>query len=390
MKPFLMLVIFFLTNVLVAQQPLSYEKLNDFKNGYALVEIGNKKGFIDVNGNLIGKMDVSQYKLPNDGTSYQGKSIYINQKHGDVNDGVRNFNGDFVIEPKYNIQPWNSFFILNDRSLANFMKPVTYQVINDDGKIIYKLTNKKANNETFFPLSDELIGIQNLEKNNFYYAVMSLTSDYKTDYVYKQFSTLQNGFIKAQRYSENDGKLKWGFLNDKGEEVIEFIYTAEPSDFSNNKAVVKNTKGLFGYVDSSNKIVLEPNYIEAYSFVNDKALVKIHNVKVENKKKNFGYRLIDSNGKILFDLGEFSPKRYYGVNNYNVVENGSLILLKSNTKTYLFNIDDLAIKELPYFSVGRYDSNRALVTYRKDNSYVPGYADENGDLIFYAEMENQF
>ena len=88
------------------------------------------------------------------------------------------------------------------------MKPKTYQVINEDGDILYALTLEKGNDDALFPISNELIGIQNLENNNFHYAIKSLNSDFKSDYLYKEFSTLHEGLIKARRYSEDAGEHK--------------------------------------------------------------------------------------------------------------------------------------------------------------------------------------
>ena len=389
MKPFHIFFILLISYSLSAQKRLDFERLYSFKNGYALVQNGNKIGYIDSQGNPVGAMDVSQNIHSNDGTLFQGKSVYINQEPGTAKHGVRQYTGEYVIDPEFHIVPFHSFFIIKSSSL-DFMKPTTYKVMNEDGTIIYSHTFKKHISDAIFPISNEVIGLKDFEKDNSYYAVKSLISDFQSHYIYKKFGTLQNGFIKAQRYSEEDGKFKWGFLNEKGEEVIDFIYTAEPSDFSEEKAVVESTVGKYGYIDTTNKIILEPQFIEASKFVGGKALVRIHNVKFENGKKNFGYRLINPKGEIIFDLGEFSTKRHYGINNLDVIENGNLILLKSNLKMFLFNLDTLEIKEMPYFKMERYNSNRALVFYIENKLSKTGYVDEKGDLIFYAEKKNQF
>lgn len=144
-----------------------------------------------------------------------------------------------------------------------------------------------------------------MENNNFHYAIKSLNSDFKSDYFYKEFSTLHEGLIKARRYSEDAGEHKLDFIDEKETEVIDFMNTAEPSDFSDHKAVVQNTKGLYGYIDTSNTVVIEPQFIDAFNFVNGKALVRIYNVKLEGNKPNHGYRLINTKGEIIFDFGAY-------------------------------------------------------------------------------------
>lgn len=388
MKHFALIIILLINHSLIAQKPLDYEKLYDFKNGYALVQNGNKIGFIDVNGNLIGAMDVSQNRYNNDGILYQGNSIYINQEPGTSKDGVRQYTGEYVMEPEYNINPLNSLYLINNNSINNFMKPKTYQVMDEDGKIIYSQTLKKPISDPLFPISKELVGIKNFENDNSNYAVKSIISDFQSEHIYKQFGSLNNGFIKAQRYSEQDGKLKWGFLNTKGEEVIDFVYSKWPSNFSDSLAIVENTNNLFGYIDTSNNIVLEPKYIEAYEFVNGKALVRIYNFKMEKGRKNDGFRLINTKGEILYDFGEFRVTKKYG--EFNIIENGNLIRLKSGVKVGLFNTDTLILKETPYSSINRFDSNLALVYFTENRVRKSGYINEKGELVFYAEKKNQF
>lgn len=389
MKQLNVFVILLISYSLSAQKPLDFEKLYDFKNGYALVQNGNKKGFIDTDGNLIGEMDVIQNQLPTDGTAYQGKSIYINQASGSASDGVRKYTGEYVVEPEFNIEPFYSFFIMNNYSLK-FGTFTTYQVIDEDGNILYSITPKKHIDKPVFPISKTLIGIKNFENDNYSYAIKSLTSDFQSDYIYKEFGTLQNDFIKARRYSEEDGKLKWGFLNEKGEEVIDFIYTTEPSDFSDEKAVVKNTSGLYGYIDTANDIVLEPQFVEAYNFVNGKAVVRIYKIKMENSKSNYGYRLINSKGEILYDFGELNHIMDHGINKFNTIENGHIVRFKLKSMVALFDTESLKIIETPFIKMGRFDSDRALVGFNENKEYKMGYVNERGELLLIKEKKNKF
>lgn len=387
MKQPILILIFLISNYLLAQKPLYYEKLNDFKNGYALVQIGNKKGFIDTNGNLIGQLDVSQQTTAVDGTRFQGKSIYINQMFGMSKDGVRKFTGEYILRPEFNIQAINSFYLIKDSK--NLIKPI-YNIMNQDGEKVYSITLDKLIKDPIYPISNELIGIKDFENENSKYAVKSLNSNFRTDYIYNKFRSLKNGFIKARRYSKEEGKYKWGFLNGEGKEAIDFIYTSEPSDFSENKAVVENTNKLFGYIDTKNKIVLEPQFIEAYKFINGKAVVRIYRYKRMGNQPNYGYRLINTKGEILFDFGEFKIDKKLGVNKFDIIENNNLIKLKSGTKISLFNIDNLKIKQTPYNRIGRFDSNLALVTFRENKERKMGYINEKGELVFYTEKKNQF
>jgi len=385
MRLFATILILLISNSIFAQKHLYFEKLNDFKNGYALVQIGNKKGFIDTNGNLIGQLDVSLSQGANDATMYQGKSVYICHNSGIFKKGVRKYTGEHILKVNFLIQPINSFYTINDSDKL-------HKIMDEDGAIIYSTTLNKYITKPIFPISKELIGIKNLkDEKNAKYAVKSLTSNFKSNYIYKRFSKLNNGLIKAIRYSEEAGKDKWGFLNNKGREVIDFIYTSEPSDFSDNKAVVKNTSNLYGYIDTNNKIILEPQFIEAYKFVNDKAIVRIYKYKRINNRPNNGYRLINTKGEILFDFGESKVvKKFYGKGKYSIIENGNIVKIWSGATISLFNTDNLKIIETPYGRIGNFDSNLALVSYKKNKDHKMGYINKKGELVFCTEKKNQF
>ncbi|MBB3123298.1 hypothetical protein FHS04_000795 [Mesoflavibacter sabulilitoris] len=378
--------ILLLSNFLFAQKPLYFDKLNDFKNGYALVQTGNLKGFIDVDGNLIGKLDVIQ-TLDN-GTDFQGKTVYLQRQFGFHKDAIRKFTGEFILNPSFSIQTVNSFFIIKD--FKNLSKP-TFKIMNENGQIIFSVISKNGVQDPILPISNELIGIKNLDdKYSKYYAIKSLVSDFKSDYNYKKFKKLKNGFIKAFRYSETEGKNKWGFLNSKGEVAIDFMYSYEPSDFNENKAIVKNIDNLFGYIDNDNKIILEPQFVEASKFVNGKAIVRLYNHKKVNNITNYGYRLINEKGEILFDFKELRVDKKYDESKYDIIENGNLIKLKHGSKISLFNVDNFEIKETPYNSIGEFDSNLALVVFKKEDKKKMGYINEKGELVFCTETKNQF
>lgn len=389
MKRFIIISIFLLSNCLFAQKPIFYEKLYDYKNGHALVQNGDKFGFIDVDGNLVGQMDVARTKYTNNPLNLQGKSVYIDQQLGSGKDGVRKYSGEYILEPGFIIQPFNSFFIIRESTL-DFMKPSIYKVMDGDGEIIYSLTTQKYQTDAIFPISNNLIGIKNLENDSYRYAIEGLNSDLKTDYVYRKFGALNEGLIKAQRYSDEFGKLKWGFLNDSGEEVIDFIYTEEPSNFSDRKAVVKNTDGKFGYIDTNNNIIIEPQFIEAYNFVDGKAVVRIYNYKRENNFPNTGYRLINVKGEIIYDFGEFRPVDYFITNQYDNIENSRLLRLKKDGKIALFSIDSFEIRETPFIKIGKFDGHRAMVEFIDKRERKFGYANEKGELVLYSQKKSQF
>lgn len=107
------------------------------------------------------------------------------------------------------------------------------------------------------------------------------------------------------------GVEKWGVINKQGKEIAPFIFTNEPSKFVNGYSIIQNAKSLYGYLNAKGNITIEPKYLFASSFNNNKAIViegtdwlnaiikVIDTVDNTMKKigKNFEYEFVDFIGK---------------------------------------------------------------------------------------------
>lgn len=71
-------------------------------------------------------------------------------------------------------------------------------------------------------------------------------------------------------YAVADASGKWGFVNGKGEYVIDCRYE-DALSFSDSLAAVKEG-GKWGYVNRYQTMIVEPQFAEAYPFLNGKAL----------------------------------------------------------------------------------------------------------------------
>ena len=120
---------------------------------------------------------------------------------------------------------------------------------------------------------------------------------------------------------------QWAFINKEGAIVINFrtdLVTTKLDDgdfpvFYNERCLIKKEhEGIsyFGYIDTSGKTVIEPQYLNAYNFNNDEAivLVLIKQEIGENEAlgKNIVYyryyeAVIDTNGHVNFYL---TPKGF--------------------------------------------------------------------------------
>lgn len=123
-------------------------------------------------------------------------------------------------------------------------------------------------------------------------------------------------FFKAGDFSNNlainskviNGNNYFGFIDEKGNQKIDFIYSYRPTDFSDNYSRVKNKQKKYGYINTQGKIVIPPQYDYASGFYKGYALVK-------NDNKN--WKLINKKGETF--------KEFHKVNSF------TLINLKSST-----------------------------------------------------------
>ncbi len=379
------------------QKKLYFDNVGNFQNGYAIVRKGNITSFIDTLGN---DLKIENINLKNLGGLQRGvlgvqKNGFFINKEGDGfslkgEEGIRDLSGKYVVAPKYHISIHNGFYVLKD--VADLMN-IKYEVLDENCKSIYKTSASLHGREPLIPLSKNVIAISHKDSYKNLYKLYFIDSKTETDFVYNNFGKTEGGLIVASKYIKDEGKFKWGIIDEKGNTVIDFMYTHQLGNFSSGLAIVKNIENKFGYIDKNNEVVIEPQFIEAYKFINNKALVRIHRHKRIDNKVNNGYRIIDTNGKILYDLGEFTPnKKPYDYYNQSVIESNNLIRLTGNkSKKVLFNLTNGKVVETEYSSINSFNSGLALVGFYLGNGkYGYGYINEKGEMVFVRSKKSQF
>ncbi len=379
-----LLLIYLLTLSAFSQKKIYYDEIYDFNNGYAVVKKGDITTFIDTSGVelKIDDIKLDEYLTPYDDFTniygMQKNGYYVSYKKDEL--GIRNLKGEFIVEPKYSdIKVLNNYFILkDDTDLQN----VFYEVLNSKCESIYKIHERYSNKKKtpIVPLSDNVIAVSKPKSSS--YKLIFIDSKKETDYTYRDFRKQINGLIKLKKYTKTDGKYKWGFINENGEEIIDFIYTNPPGDFCNDLAVVKNLDKKYGYINRNNNLVIEPKFIEAYGFINDKALVRIYEKKVESGIINLGYRIIDTKGKILYNLKNLRPNnltmKYY---KKTVIDQNNLIRLKDMRANYfVLDLETFELKKTNYKQINRFDTGLSLIKYYSQYKPVYGYINKKGEL----------
>lgn len=320
----------------------------------------------------------------------QGNGLYIHEE-SEVS-GIKNIKGEYLFQSKYNIETYYNYFILKTSAKFKNRKII---IIDKDGKSIYSEALKSSRN--IFPVNNYLIAEEDKKSGrNTFFRLRNLKTKETSERIYSKVYNEVNGLIKVRKYIKKDGEFKWGFINTNFETVIDFIYSNEPGGFIENRILVKSKNKKFGFIDEKGKLVIEPTYIKAFDFVNSKALVRIHRKKyLANKKVNYGYRIIDANGKIIQDLENMKLSNNYSKEN-PIEENGTIRVNIKNgsyisSTQYLFNINTEKISKNSYDNIEQFNSGFAVVEFKdEDKKKRVGYINKEGKLIFIKALLNKF
>lgn len=379
-----------------SQKEVNADEFYSFTKNYALVKKGNDLRFIDTLGNIIPKMKVDQNISSIFSTDYgiQGNGLYFT---GKINhQGIKNTKGEFLFNPEFNIKKYHNYFILKP-NLESKKKELI--IINENGKIIYK--DKFNTGQEILPVSNELIAIKEkynpLSNNsNNLFAIKNLKTGKTTEKVFSIVYPEVNGLIKAYKYTEKEGAAKWGFINTKLKTVIDFIYSKEPGNLIENRILVKSKGNKYGFIDSAGKLIIEPTYIEAKHFVNGNSLIRIHKRKyLADRSYNYGYRVIDVNGKVVKDLKDLIPSAKFYFKQINPIENNGIIRVKIKNKlSYiqgLLDINSGMLTKTTYSEIYRFNSGLAVVKFRGKNKKITfGYINKKGELLLVKASLNKF
>ena len=267
----------------------------DYKNGYITVDQDNKYGLVDFNGEQI-----IENKYEKIDEIYSDKYFVIEEtgkqklidKSGTIliSDGfdeikqIANSGVIFVKDNKYGVMNFSGEVIIE--AVYDDLKEINIDMFSakKDGKcgvidnnknekvaFIYKdiIYNSKAG---IYIAEDENFNSYLLD-NNFEVKQIGILSELNTDMGYmklkqndeykyynfkfeqkdiKEICTNNNLFV-----DKKDGK--YGFVNNKGEVVVDYIYDDAQEQNQYGYAAVKKD-GLWGSIDKEGKVVIEPYY----------------------------------------------------------------------------------------------------------------------------------
>lgn len=140
--------------------------------------------------------------------------------------------------------------------------------------ILFKLKDTKEDKEFFMDVIYDHINTLMIA-NVFEGLQYSYIADYK------------NGYAVVCKTNINTNSDLFGFINKKGEEIVEPKFDFAFSFKENGLAIVKK-EGKFGFLKNSGHMLIEPIYDEVKNFIGDQAEVKIGNTwKFINKRGHY-------------------------------------------------------------------------------------------------------
>ncbi|PCH70912.1 MAG: hypothetical protein COC06_02940 [Bacteroidales bacterium] len=375
MNNILLMLILLVPSITIGQTEIPYQELNAFNNGYAVVEIGYSYGVIDTTGKKICSLDYDSYRqLPkiNGSKVIPGNGIYINKEKGlSFSRGLKRLTGEVILKPIYDIEFVNNFFVV---------KNIKHQtiVLNKDGVKISEL--KIDYHDKLYPLSDSLYAV----KNKWTYALIDINSNSVTEDKYYGIGSCKNGLIKVQKSSPNKGGLRWGFINARGETIIDFVYSKEPSSFNNGFAIVKNKAGKYGFINKKSDVIIKPIYQKVFAFQDGLALVQESIYSKKNK-------IIDKNGEIIFNIDSYGiPFSYTN----KPLGSKSIVIIyetvSSKKRCLLFNTKTGSLIKTNYNYIGEFNSGLAKVRINNTKEKFQGFINMKGELVIKTEQESQF
>ncbi len=285
---------------------------------------------------------------------------------------------------------------MNERFLEDITSGIDNKYINETAKALYENDSRNTTS------SDDLVIVEKKNKK-FPFALMTaavmviaVISTIAGIIIFNNQSFNPLGQEKKEEYPLfNEDMLavekggKWGYINKKGEWVIEPQFDEACAFQENGYAIVgietKDDKGLtieaYGLIDKSGNYVIEPKFSLLYPF-DDNGLALV--------KDGESAWYIDISGNALTEPGFDSSKtRRFWSNDYAVVGNRTLGDLKvgviDSKGKYILGpqYDDVFILENGCFMVENKDVTEGSDTVATERSY--GVVDKNGNIILPIE-----
>ncbi len=160
----------------------------------------------------------------------------------------------------------------------------------------------------------------------------------------------------------NENDEKWGFVNKKGEVVVNAQFS-NVGEFQEGKCAVRNNDGKWGYIDKDGKIIMNPQFDWANSFSGNSAVV------MSGGKAG----LIDSDGKYIINP-QYSK----------IIQDGNVFLIELDGKFGWVDKDG-KITINPQFNEAYPFNGSDLAAVKSGNNF--GYVNKEGKIMINPQFE---
>ena len=238
-----------------------YERIdNIYSDNYYVIEESGKQKLINKTGEEASLTDYDKItQIINSGIVYSKDNKY----------GVINFNGETLVKPIYDyLEEINT-----DVFKATLNDKCGLIDLNEEIKLTYEYTDIYYNKDAKIYIAENADYTSSIYNSNFELKAIGVISELNNDNQYIKLKT--NDTYKYYNFdmeekdikyilssntlyvSKNNGK--YGFVNKKGDIVIDYIYDDATEQNSFGFAAIKKD-GLWGAIDSNGNIIIEPKY----------------------------------------------------------------------------------------------------------------------------------
>lgn len=306
--------------------------------------------------------------------------------------GYINERGEFEIEPSYDLVTE-----FDENGLAKVFSNKQVGLIDKEGRIVlppeyHDISEIKE--EVFTAVNDE--GYFIFDKTGL---KLFETKDYST------IGTSSDGLLPVVKKDE-EGNTKTGYINKKGDVIIELKYT-NAWGFKNGRALVKANEGkysiidkegneivelsyenivpdednetfmfiddnnLYGYLNDKGEVIIEPEYSRAFPFEDGVAIVSPSDVEEENKK----WGVIDKDNNYVIDP-KYTSITYLGEGLFAIAKDEAKVYGDIDlTKQAIITKEGKTITDFDYYFVGGIEKPRIK------NGYISVFDGEKTFLL---------
>jgi hypothetical protein len=333
--------------------PGSYKQAADFQeNGLAIVGLMNKSGVINASGYFIVK---PKYDTINPFS--EGRAV-VNDPHGFK---VIDESGKEITDKAYSI-------IIGEYKEGRVRAVET----NEHGQYLHGYLNKRGKEVipiTYETASDFVQGKAVVKTKESSFQLIDLTGKVLHSYPYAYVGNYSQGLLAFKR--GNDGKL--GYIDEQGKVVIEPKFSNAES-FIDGRAIVslsENNRDRYGVIDRTGHFVIKPNYNQILYLDEGRFAIGKENDPQQLPCMWSIYALADSDGHILTGF------------NFNRIEKyqDGLASVSDDLHTYFIDKHGKRVEHLPMVSGGGWLSfDKTLIKGQIDDRRL--YYNRTGELLW--------